>query len=312
MSLGHIAKVLPVRLERCGGVTFDPDLIRIVDVQDVGRAGLAGAGQHPTRDLRQEARTELPWRNEVETELGTRVGRDAQRHAPGIAVGIGIGDEGECNTFASEHGHRGPEARPSTGEDGEQRPRKGKVARAGAASAAEGVDPADELRVQAEARGEGEAAAIYPSERDPLGGRMRESPRAFDRIAGETERTREDARRPTGDETHRNFTVEPVHGLVETAVARIDVDAVEAMRRLCHELDRVQGPLGQDGLDIARSGERLLDRKRELRGYAACRRIDDERRSDAASLGFRKQARGLGGPSLTRTPFCLPLSRQRG
>src|SRR5581483_7489880 len=93
-------------------------------------------------------------------------------------------------------------------------PREGEVARAAPALPAEGVHAPDGVRVQADARGEGKAAAVRPAERDAPRLSLDEPLRRRDRVAREPEGAGENAGAAAGEKADGPGAVDAVQHLV--------------------------------------------------------------------------------------------------
>ena len=157
---------------------------------------------------------------------------------------------------------------------------------AGATSVAappESIHPPHGLRGQPYAGCERETPAVDSTKRDPARSarrkRVRHLPSRFDGNPGQPEGAREDARAAAGQEADREVRLEPVQGLVETAVAREDDDGLDAATtRAGHELRRMTRALGQKEVELGDSLELRADLGEPLLAHPGRERIDDERR----------------------------------
>lgn len=281
VGLRHIAEILSVHVHRHGRVASDLDYVEIVAAEDSLPPG-ATAEQRPRHDERKRAGAHGNRGHHIEAKLEAGVRDEMKRERAGVGIGIAVGYEREGRTpqaFDLEGRHV---TAGMGGKLARHQPRDHQVAgKPPVMGPPSLLDPPDELGVEAQTGGEGEAAAVHPPERDrsrvsgferkpdPAGGR--------DRIAGQPERTREDVRAASGNEPNRHRPVEAVEDLVEDPVSGEDEHRLVSAARLARELDRMVAPAGLDRLDPCVGGKRFLDGLQPRLGDAARERVDDQR-----------------------------------
>ena len=189
-----------------------------------------------------------------------RVRRRLKRNPACVAVRRPVGDERERSAAVPLDLERRGEPVVVPRERAEPRPGEGEVAGAAAVRAtAEIVDGTHDLRVEPDAGGEAEAAAVHASDADAArssgsgepASRLRGSPR-------DPESPRQHARATSGDEPERGAVVDAVQHLVERAVPTEDVQRGDRARDLARDLGRVP----------ARTGEPELRPRGQLGPYA--------------------------------------------
>ena len=137
------------------------------------------------------------------------------------------------------------------------------------------VDPADQLRVEADSGAEPEAAPVDAAQTDAAARSFGEAGGRLDRITREAERARGgDARAAARDEPERRLPCHGVQDLVVRAVAGEDVDHVNAAVGLTCERRRMAGRVRQHRLGLGRQGR--LDGSEPLLADAARERVDDQ------------------------------------
>ena len=106
--------------------------------------------------------------------------------------------------------------------------------------------------------------------------------RGGDGIARQSERARQDACAPAGDEADRRAAGDAVQRLVEAAVPGEDVDRLDLAIRLARELGRVAGALRTPHVDVTERGRDAVD---QLVGDARRVGVDDQ--DGACHAGYR-------------------------
>ena len=162
---------------------------------------------------------------------------DVQRHPARVGVRIAVRGERERGAAVAPHLEHRLEPEPTRREHPEasiaNRDVPGTPAFVRSSSR---VDPADELRVQADPGREPEPPAVHPAERDPPRPTLEQPARGGYGVARHPERTRQHACAAAGDEADRCAAVDAVQDLVEAPVPREDVDRLDLVVRVTREL----------------------------------------------------------------------------
>ena len=150
-----------------------------------------------------------------------------------------------------------------------------------------GVHPLHHARVDAEPRGEREAAAVDDAEVDlaraPVIRHRQQVLGGIDDVAGDPEHLAEHVRRAARQAAQGGRRAEQaVRGFVDGAVAaERDNDVVVLVRRLAAELGGVAARLGVDRVDLEATLERVHDEVAEAVGNRARVRVDDDQHAPA-------------------------------
>ncbi len=162
-----------------------------------------------------------------------------------------------------------------------------------------GVDALDDARVEAEAGGEREAAAVDDAEVDlaraPVVGHRQQVLGRVDDVAGDAEHLAEHVRRAARQAAQRGGGAEQaVGGFVDGAVAAERDDHVVALvRGLAAQLGGVPARLGVDRVDLEAALQRVDDEVAQAVGDGRGVRVDDDQHAPPAAGGG--EAEGLAG-----------------
>ena len=173
-----------------------------------------------------------------------------------------------------------------------------------------GVDALDHARVEAEAGGEGEAAAVDDAEVDlaraPVVGHREQVLGRVDEVAGDAEHLAEHVGRAARQAAQRGGGAEQaVGGFVDRAVAAEgDDDVVALVRGLAAELGRVAARLGVDRVDLEAALQRVDDEVAQAVGDGRRVRVDDDQHPPP---GWPAEAKRKGSSALGR--YARPASR---
>ncbi len=222
--------------------------------------GVLARQERVAEEAHRVSSSEVDRDHDVEAFLERRAVGDVQGPLADVAPRVRVRDQGRCaaDRLSTRHldGQEGPPVAALC-----QRPhglhREERVARATSVRAPCLVDAPHDVGVEADPRGEGEAAPVEGAERDRAGA-VGESGLAhllgcWTHLVRQAQRARQHAGAAGGQQPDRDLGADAVQHVVRRAVPGEHDDRVVAeVDRLAREVARLPGALGRHDLDAAR------------------------------------------------------------